>query len=160
MLRVLTLASLVFVAACGGQNDGAQSAEAVPVAPANDPRPTDALEQAVFDAALPIRRGMGADDPYQHGTLEERQPFEQTVFLDRARCYRFVAAGAPSIGELDLTIADSNAVIVQSDSREGNVAMVGGDEAVCPQEPATYRLSLRATRGAGAYAMRVYASAR
>lgn len=160
MTRASIVVASLLVAACGGQDDAAHAAEVAPAAPANDPRPTDALEQAVYDAALSIRRGMGADDAYQHGTLEERVPVEQTVFLERARCYRFVAAGAPSITELDLTIADGNAVIVQSDSREGNVAMVGGDEAVCPQEPATYRVTLRATRGAGAYAMRVYASAR
>lgn len=159
-MRITRLVILAFVmlglVACGPRSDAtpAQAASA-PVEAA----PTDPLEIAVAAAATPILHGMIHETPYEHGTLAQSGSEERTLVLERGRCYRIVASGAASLGDLEMTLFDTNAVVVQRDSRDDATAIVGGEDAVCPQEPGAYRLEIAAPHGQGAYAMRVYASA-
>ncbi|MBK8173276.1 MAG: hypothetical protein IPK60_23485 [Sandaracinaceae bacterium] len=146
--------SLLFACA----NNGDVPLSSAPATPVEAP-PTDSLERAVVAAAAPILHGMNGETPFEHGTLVEHGSSEHTIVLERGRCYRIVAAGAPTISDLDLALFDSSGVAVQRDTRHDSVAMVGAADAVCPQEHGAYRLEASAASGQGAFALRLFASA-
>ena len=72
-------------------------------------------------------------------------------------CYKVVAQGADSVGELDLFLYSSTGVLVQQDTTTGAGAILGTSRPICPEEPTEYRVTLR-THGAGDVAAQLYAS--
>ncbi|MCC6875382.1 MAG: hypothetical protein IT378_13835 [Sandaracinaceae bacterium] len=131
-----------------------------------DPAPPPVPEAPPADALEASLRTYGADRaPYMdrvgeamRGELRERQSRDLSALLRPGWCYKIVAIGGEGLGDLDVSLFDGNNVLVERDTtREPRVA-IGVERPVCPPEAATYRIEVRATSGAGPFAVQVYQS--
>jgi hypothetical protein len=142
--------------------DGADTAARPPrPAPATDPEPPaeDPVAHRLWELGQAHGELLEWHDP--EPTRDELEAGGtrdlQLVLLD-GRCYRTVAAGGPGIEELDLLLFDPNGVLMREDATRGPQAVLGDAHPVCIDESGAYRLRVRATEGAGTFAVRTLRS--
>lgn len=128
-----------------------------PAPPDPDPPPADPTEallrsRAQAEAPYMIRQGAS-----QHTTLEAGGRWSFVAVLEQGLCYKFLAQGEESVGELELRLYDEHGVLQQEDASTGSGAVLGTVRPICPQEPMSYRVEARGA-GAGAVFAQVYAS--
>jgi hypothetical protein len=128
-----------------------------PAPPDPDPPPADPTEallrsRAQGEAPYMIRQGAS-----QHTTLEAGGRWTFVAVLEQGLCYKVLAQGESSVGELELRLYDDHGVLAQEDALTGSGAILGTVRPICPQEPTTYRVEARGA-GPGVVFAQVYAS--
>jgi hypothetical protein len=128
-----------------------------PAPPDPDPPPADPTEallrsRAQSEAPYMIRQGAA-----QHTTLTAGAPWTFVAVLEHGLCYKVLAQGEESVGELELRLFDDHDVLVQEDATSGSGAILGSVRPICPEEPTRYRVEARGA-GAGDVFAQVYAS--
>jgi len=132
-----------------------EPAAAAPTVPA-EPAPAHPLERAIHErAAATTMRPHGA---YAHGTLEDGARRDHLLVLEQGRCYRVVAASGPGVEDLDLVLYDDGGMQLRQDRTADPYPMLGDGAEICPERGTAFRLQVRAYRGAGPYAYRIYRS--
>ncbi len=131
--------------------------EPPPAPPDPDPPPDDPTEAALraraqSEAPYMIRQGAS-----QHSTLEAGGRWSFVAVLEPGLCYKVLAQGEASVGELELRLFDAHDVLAQQDAMTGAGGILGTVRPICPEEPARYRVEARTT-GAGVVFAQVYAS--
>jgi len=148
-----SLALVVFllgVVGCGGYEP--------PPAPQDpEPNPADPLEarirhRAPTEAPYMIRQGEA-----RHFTLVPGQSASFSLVLASGLCYKVIAQGADTVGELELLLYTNDGVLVQQDTTTGTGAILGSTRPICLEDPAQLRVDLRAS-GPGEVATQLYAS--
>jgi hypothetical protein len=122
-----------------------------------DPTPADPLEariraRAPTEAPYMIRQGEA-----RHFTVSPSQSASYMAVLPSGLCYKVIAQGADGTGEVDLFLYRANGVLVQQDTTSGTGAILGTTRPICPEDPAEYRIELRAS-GSGEVVTQLYAS--
>ncbi len=128
-----------------------------PAPPDPDPAPADPTEallrsRAQSEAPYMIRQGAA-----QHATIEAGGRWTFVTVLEPGLCYKVLAQGEESVGELDLRLYDEHGVLAQEDATRGTGAILGTVRPICPEDPMTYRVEARGA-GAGVVFAQVYAS--
>jgi hypothetical protein len=136
---------------------GCGSYEPPPAPEDPEPNPADPLEaqirhRAPTEAPYMIRQGEAG-----HHTLAAGQATSFTAILASGLCYKVLAQGADSVGELDLFLYAESGVLVMQDTTSGHGAILGTTRPICPEDPVQYRVEIRAS-GAGEVATQLYAS--
>jgi hypothetical protein len=126
-------------------------------APPEEP-PADALEARLRERGKEIAAWMMPHGPVLRGELAEGGARDFSQVMQPGFCYKFVAAGAEGIADLDLRLYDGYQVLVQRDTTQNADPYLGLERPVCPAEAAVYRLEVRAARGSGQFAVQVYRS--
>jgi hypothetical protein len=90
------------------------------------------------------------------GELDEGATHTHALILIGTWCYRIFAQGGPDMADLELELVDPNGVPAQHDPEEGPSASLGIEDGLCPYYAGRYTLKVRAGRGQGGYALRVF----
>ncbi|MBK7153619.1 MAG: hypothetical protein IPH72_17875 [Sandaracinaceae bacterium] len=90
------------------------------------------------------------------GHLDAGRAAEFQLTLRGTYCYIMAGAGEDSIEELDLELIDDQDVLLLLDRDPSRMATLGIRDAICPMRPEAYRLRVTATRGQGAFEVRVF----
>lgn len=142
----------------------APTATAAPTTPppAAGPAPLDALSQTALDQNIQQRAkkdaaGMKPLGDLFGGTVTEGGHVENALNMDPGKCYEVLAAGQGGIVELDIEIQGSPvpAPIAVDNTSGAEAAIKPCYKNVLPV-PLVAKVLLKATRGAGAVAGRVY----
>ena len=129
-----------------------------PPAPADpDPPPADPTEallrsRAQTEAPYMIRQGSS-----QRSTLEAGGRWTFLVVLEQGLCYKVLAQGEASVGELELRLIDDHGALAQEDAMTGSGAVLGSVRPICPLDVTTYHIEARGS-GPGVVFAQVYAS--
>ncbi len=152
----LFVACAIALAACAPAD--APAAEA---APRVDRGPGPSASEDPVGAAL-HRQVVGHARDFEEvgttvtGDLGEGRSHVHPIVLVGTYCYRVFAQGGAGVEDLAIQIVDPNGVPIQRDSEVGPSASLGLVDSVCPYSAGRYTLEVRAQRGAGAYAYRVF----
>ena len=74
--------------------------------------------------------------------------------LTAGHCYTIIAAGAPSVKDLDVVLLDKAGAELQKDAANGGFVVM--DTSPCPRFTGTYVVKIRATKGAGQFGAQVF----
>ena len=88
-----------------------------------------------------------------NGTYFERR----LVVLEQGLCYKVLAQGEASVGELELRLIDDHGALAQEDAMTGSGAVLGSVRPICPLDVTTYHIEARGS-GPGVVFAQVYAS--
>jgi hypothetical protein len=101
--------------------------------------------------------GMRALGPIATGHLPEGGAARAHPFETKPKqCFRAFAAGDGAVAGLDMRLTDPGGVPIAQVSVSGRWAALAPDGVVCPREAGRHMLEVRATAGAGAYAVQVW----
>lgn len=90
------------------------------------------------------------------GSLDEGRTHTHGLVLVGTYCYRFFAQGSAGLEDLDISLVGPDGVPMQRDHEQGPVATLGLRDAICPYLSTEHRISVRATKGAGDYVVRIF----
>ena len=74
--------------------------------------------------------------------------------LTAGHCYTIVAAGAPSVKDLDIVLLDQSRSELQKDTTHDGFAVM--DTSPCPRFTGTYVVKIRVSKGAGQFGAQVF----
>lgn len=123
-----------------------------------DPMPADPLEAQIRQRAPTDAPYMQRRDDARHFTVGEGQPASFALILAGGLCYKVLAQADDGVSELDLFLYREDGVLVQEDANHGSGAVLGTVQPICPQDPASVRVELRAAHGHGEVAAQLYVS--
>lgn len=90
------------------------------------------------------------------GTLGEGEVLSHDIAVEGTYCYAILAVGAETITNLDLVALDPAGRAFQHDPEQSNIATLGLGRRFCLDGGALVRVRVRAFRGQGEYALKVY----
>lgn len=114
------------------------------------------LAKALFERWRSTASETEGDGEVQQGTLAEGESKDFSVVLTGIYCYKVLAVGSEGLADIDLVLFDESNVALLRDRETDGAASLGINEPICPFDPGTYRLRIRATKGSGQYALRLY----
>lgn len=117
--------------------------------------PADALGAAVHAWGAETVARMEPRE-YLRGSLRRHHVSDHAQVLLGSHCYTFLGVAADGVSDLELILLDPAGTPLLRDTEEGTRAALGLREQVCPEEPGSYLLRVRAFEGEGDYAIRVY----
>ncbi len=139
----------------GGGRIADAGAPALPPAPVYPVGGTEndyvALQLRAFVSAHPGARAVNAVD---RGVLQTNQSRELTLSLNGAQCVDVVAAGMPSVSDVDIEITDPGGNRVAQDAGHRGVESVR----FCPSYTGRYRVAVRIFQGLGLTAVQAFSS--
>ncbi len=150
----LRLACLVLLVALNGCDDSPPAADPQP---APEEPPADELEARLRERGRVAADWMTRSGSALRGELAEGGTQDFSHVMQPGFCYKLVAL-ADGIQDLDLSVYDENNVLLQRDTTEDAQPVIGNERPICPYELATYRVQVRARRGAGPFAVQFYRS--
>lgn len=113
--------------------------------------PAGSLERTLFDASQRLAAGWERGPLRFEGELAAGEKQSYMALLRYGRCYRIFGAGGGDIEDLDLSLFDPSELPVQRDLGQDPLPVIGLQAHLCPQVTATYRLEVKAYRGAGRF---------
>jgi hypothetical protein len=120
------------------------------------PPPADALEARLRERYEEVSVIMMQHGDIVRGEVAQGDARDHSHVMETGYCYEVDVVGSESIEDLDLRLYDANDVLLQRDTTQDREPMIGRDRQICPYENGTYRISVRAVRGGGPYALQVF----
>jgi hypothetical protein len=151
MTRSTALLLVLALAGCDGY-------EPPPAPPDPDPMPADPLEARIRQRAPTDAPYMQRREDARHFTIAEGQSASFALIVAGGLCYKVLAQADEGVSELDMMLYREDGVLVQEDTTHGSGAVLGTAQPICPQDPASLRVELRAVHGHGAVAAQLYVS--
>jgi hypothetical protein len=147
-------AVVLLVVALAGCDDAppATDPQAVPEEP-----PADELEARLRARGREAADWMTRSGSAYRGEVAEGDARDFSHIMQPGFCYKVVGL-AEGIEDLDISVYDENNVLLQRDTTEDAQPVIGSERPLCPYDAATYRLQVRARRGAGRFAVQFYRS--
>lgn len=123
--------------------------------PAPDPAvdPLGARLHAMGQRLIPRHEPEGG---VLRGRLRQGEIEDHPVVLVGTHCYAVLGVASEGVQDLDLLLLDPNGAAVMHDTDEGQEASMGVREQICPATPGSFKVRVRAFRGEGDYAIRVF----
>jgi len=106
-----------------------------------------ALHQRYAAALLPVSQ-------VNRGTLQQAQVAEFTVSLPAGRCYTVIAAGVPSVRDMDVTLTSPYGQVLATDTTDDAFPVLVTNP--CPQWSGNYRIKITMQYGYGAFGFQVF----
>jgi hypothetical protein len=157
-------AKLTLLSASGNFAFGVYNAPSVQL-PTSAPRPTAtgiavggtetdyvatqvrALHQQRAAALLPVSQ-------VNRGTLQQAEESEFVVNLPAGRCYTIIAAGVPSVRDMDVTLTSPYGQVLATDATDDASPVLVTNP--CPQWSGDYRIKVTMQYGYGAFGFQVF----
>lgn len=132
---------------------------APPPPPPPEAPPADELEASLRALGREAAEWMTpSGEPHRGELPTEGAVRDVTHVMQPGWCYKVVAVGGEGIEDLDVRVFDGNGALIQRDTSEEPRAVVGTARPICPSVAASYRVEVRARRGAGPFALQVHRS--
>ena len=100
--------------------------------------------------------GLIPEGPPIEGELAHGERRDHLLVLRAGHCYRVIAAGDPSLEDLDLALFDPTGAPVTEDPGQDRYPVIGLQSGVCLAQAGSFRLQTHAYVGQGKFALRVY----
>ncbi len=148
---------------CGCTTDASRAAKelnAEAVEPTEAPMPTaHAPPRAALDSlAKRYASGLVPDGEPIEGDLAAGERRDYLAVLRGGSCYRILAAGEESLGDLDLALFDPSGILITEDPGQDRYPVLGLQSDVCPPVSGSYRIQAHAYVGQGHFALRTWRS--
>lgn len=105
------------------------------------------LHQQRAAALLPVSQ-------VNRGTLQQAQETEFMVSLPAGRCYTIIAAGVPSVRDMDVTLTSPFGQVLATDTTDDATPVLVTNP--CPQWSGSYRIKVTMQYGYGAFGFQVF----
>lgn len=122
------------------------------------PPPADELEAAIRERAPTEAMLMIPYEDVVRGELARGERRNFTTVLRTGLCYKILGQGDSQVSDLDLFVYGPDGTLLQRDRTQSASPVIGVERAICPVEPAAYRIEVRMAEGSGTYGVQTWVS--